>query len=209
MYDCDAWIKYPHLHKWFNKLWLAERLGYVCGPTGVGVPKKGYYIVKPIYNLSGMGAGAEKRWLVPEHDVVIPGYFWCEYFEGTQFTYDLEWQWDGPPFWKVIRAHRCDKKNNQRFTKFTREILLTKLTPPHFFYELSDVGVINVEMIDDKIIEIHLRPNPDPDRDEVIPIFADEQQKIVAFLDQGYEWIESPDDADGLLDTARLGFLVR
>ena len=64
-------------------------------------------------------------------------------------------------------------------------------------------------MIDDKIIEIHLRPNPDPDRDEVIPIFADEQQKIVAFLDQGYEWIESPDDADGLLDTARLGFLVR
>lgn len=33
----DLWI--------YNKLILSQTLGYVCGPTGVDVPKPGFYIV--------------------------------------------------------------------------------------------------------------------------------------------------------------------
>ena len=82
------------------------------------------------------------------------------------------------------------------------------------FYELSNVGKINVECIDDKIIEIHLRPNPDPGDDitydELVPIWQDDYNKsIPSFLEQGYKWVDSYDDADGELRNPRVGFFVR
>ena len=58
MTDEDQYKKYPRHRNFFNKLWLAEQLGYVCGPAGVDVPKPGVYVVRPIMNLDGMGAGA-------------------------------------------------------------------------------------------------------------------------------------------------------
>mgnify|MGYP001284431473 CR=1 FL=1 len=92
MFDCnDAWLKYPQHHIWFNKLWLAEQLGYDCGPASVPVSKSGKYIVRPIYNLRGMGLGTYVTELHPNTvDDIQPGYFWCEYFEGTHKTvFDL------------------------------------------------------------------------------------------------------------------------
>ena len=62
--DVDAWSKYPRYTSWYNKLWLSERLGYKCGPAGVPVPVKGTYIVRPIYNLLGMGLGAKYMFLL-------------------------------------------------------------------------------------------------------------------------------------------------
>ena len=59
MEDCDAYVKYPNHRKWFNKLWLSEMLGYKCGPAGTDIPEDGTYVVRPIYNLGGMGAGAK------------------------------------------------------------------------------------------------------------------------------------------------------
>jgi len=49
--DSEAYKKYPHHHKWFNKLWLSEKLGYKCGPGGVNVSRNDEYIVRPIMNL--------------------------------------------------------------------------------------------------------------------------------------------------------------
>ncbi len=71
----DRWI--------FNKLALAERLGYKCGPTGMQAPR-GTYCVRPTYNLYGNGEGGFYK---IEHDgnrniPNRPGYFWCEWFEG-------------------------------------------------------------------------------------------------------------------------------
>ena len=210
MFDDDAWKKYHHHHKWFNKLWLAEKLGYECGPTGVSVPKKDYYIFRPIYNLSGMGVGAERRWLVPEHDVSVPGYFWCEYFDGDHFSIDFKWHLDKPPFWRPIRCHQGIKINPQRIERWVKwNVKDIEITLPHFFHELSDVGIINVETIDNKIIEVHLRPNPDPDYDEVIPVFSEEMNIRYYEEYRDYEWIENYDDADGALNSPRCGFLVR
>ncbi len=41
MNDDQAWEKYPKHHKWFNKLWLAEELGYVCGQLPIA--RLGFY----------------------------------------------------------------------------------------------------------------------------------------------------------------------
>ena len=209
MYDCDAYVQYSNHHKWFNKLWLAEQLGYVCGPVGVPVPKAAYYIVRPIYNVSGMGIGAERRWLVPENDVIIPGHFWCEEFKGIQYTFDLKFNWAGPPFWKVIRGYRCEKYNLQQFFRFIKEPLYDDITLPHFFHDLSEIGIINIEMIGDKIIEVHLRSNPDPEYDELIPVWKDKSIDKEFYFKQGYQWVDSYDDGDGHLKSPRLGFLVR
>ena len=210
--DIDAWNKYPHHHKFFNKLWLGEKLGHPCGPASIRVPEEGYYIVRPIYNLRGMGLHTMKLYLRPDvDDTIRPGFFWCKQFEGIHFTFDLEFNWGGPPFWQVTRGYRCEKRRFE-FTKFTKEPL-DHITLPHFFHVLSDVGRINIEMIGDKIIETHLRLNPDPgngnDYEEMIPVWRDEEVIIDQYLEHGYTWIESYDDADNQLANPRLGFLVK
>ena len=155
MYDCDAYVQYPNHHKWFNKLWLAEQLGYVCGPVGVSVPKAAYYIVRPIY------------------------------------TFDLKFNCEGPPFWKVIRGYRCEKYNLQQFFRFIKEPLYDEITLPHFFHDLSEIDIINIEMIGDKIIEVHLRSNPDPEYDELIPVWKDKSIDKEFYFEQGYQWVDS------------------
>ena len=214
MYDSDSWLEYPEHHKWFNKLWLAEELGHLCGPAGINVPEKGYYIVRPIYNLVGMGAGATRQWLVPENNALSPGYFWCEEFRGKHYSIDYEWYVDKPPFWRPIVSYR-GLLEPFSLSKFTSWIKVDYSIPlSSMFYELSNVGKINVECIDDKIIEIHLRPNPDPGDDitydELVPIWQDDYNKsIPSFLEQGYKWVDSYDDADGELRNPRVGFFVR
>ena len=81
MEDPDCWEKYSHLRLYFNKLWLADELKYICGPCGVPVPKDGKYIIRPIYNLTGMGIGAEIKYLKKGENIIKPGYFWSEFFE--------------------------------------------------------------------------------------------------------------------------------
>ena len=61
MNDWRAWAKYPQHRNWFNKLWVADRLNYLCGPSGFPLPKTMMTIVRPVYNLNGMGAGAAHR----------------------------------------------------------------------------------------------------------------------------------------------------
>ena len=39
----DLWLKLPHLHKWWNKLYLAETMGYKCGPGGTAIPETREY----------------------------------------------------------------------------------------------------------------------------------------------------------------------
>ena len=50
MQDEDAYKKYPAQCKWMNKLWLAEKFNYVCGPAGVEIPETSVYVIRPIYN---------------------------------------------------------------------------------------------------------------------------------------------------------------
>ena len=215
MDDSDVWRNRPDLRMWFNKLYVANEMHYNCGPCGVSPDQSGYYIVRPIYNLSGMGVGARKCYIeAGDTSVVKPGYFWCEYFEGSQYsvTYSLDMSDGWPKYvqqscWKATR----DETNLYRFFKWERQDLYIPL-PQMLVRELefSNVEFINVEYIDTKPFEVHFRNTPDPDYNELIPIWEDDDPGSIDFYkDQGYTWIEARDNADGFLPNCRLGFMVK
>lgn len=204
--DSEAYIFFPQYRKWFNKLELSERLGYNCGPCGVPPTEENEYVVRPIYNLSGMSVGASIKYIeTGDTTKVPPGYFWCEYFYGDQYsvTYEYNDKWIPINSWKAYK----EKKNLSRFSKWTRDFHYPKL--PDFFDELKDVGLINVEFIEDKIIEVHLRPSPDPSYNILIPVWADDKKVLDSYIELGYTFIESFDDADGFLEIPRIGFMVK
>jgi hypothetical protein len=207
MYDDDAWIKYPQHHNWFNKLFVAEQMGYNCGPSGLAPSVTDYYMVRPTYNLSGMGVGADMIKIdAGDPSKVPPGYFWCEFIGGIQYSATYEFtlgRWKPISCWEGHLAH-------QSFTKFvgwTRSTYAPEV--PREFNVLSDVKRINVEFKGTKPIEVHLRDTPDPDYDDIVPVWNDSSFNMDIYLGRGYKYIESFDNANGFLETARLGFLVK
>lgn len=214
-YDCVAWEKYPQHRHLFNKLELSLRLGYTAGPGGVPVPQDGHYVVRPIYNLSGMGAQAHRKFIKGDvYDNAPPGHFWCEYFGGAVTTIDYEWQSvDGHTTLVPVFAARGVRASHdlQRFSGWK------KIQPPCWplpavTAALTDVPRINIEYIDGKIIEIHLRAGVDfpTGSTELIPVWRDmTSHDIEFFLQRGWQYQEDFDDADGWLETPRLGFLYK
>jgi hypothetical protein len=73
----------------------------------------------------------------------------------------------------------------------------------------SGVNTINIEIIGDKVVEVHFRDTPDPNYDELIPVWSDDQQVVDIYTKLGYTWIEAPDNSNGFLPTRRLGFMVK
>lgn len=97
--DIEDRAAYPLVEqreRWiFNKLTLAERLGYLCGPSGVDAPA-GTYCIRPVMNVAGMGIGGVLKAKTDgrvEGLPYMPGYFWCQWFEGehrwTIYTDDV------------------------------------------------------------------------------------------------------------------------
>ena len=203
LWDEEAWLKYPQHHKWFNKLYVAEHFGYVCGPAGLPVPHAGNYVVRPIYNLRGMGVNAAVLYLTPtDTHLIQPGYFWVEYFNGTQYSVDYVKR-DGLFCQEVnfIGVNRPEELS--RFTSWTKTDDQFQL--PDSLKDI-DVDFINIEAIDEKIVEVHLRSGflHLKQYNELIPVF-DHQPKTK----YGYQFIEELDDGCGYLPLKRLGYLVR
>lgn len=187
-YDDVAWQKLDFSDLWvYDKLILAKYLGHVAAPAGVPVPSPGKYIVRPITNLLGMGKGAEIINFIDTDTSHLPaGTFWCEVFTGRHLSVDVvngktEVIYEGFPR-GAKRFHRWEKVNEY-------------IVHPEFIYNLSKkYGIVNYESIGGKIIEIHLRPNPDwinHKADELIPLWKGDTVKIV-----------DDEDAD------RIGFIV-
>lgn len=207
MNDAEAYDYYSHIRHWYNKLWLSEELSYNCGPAGIAPKKSGWYVVRPIMNLSGMGVGAKKIWIeAGDYTKVNPGYFWCEWFEGRQ--YSVTYEWEG--FWKPVSSWEGikDTNNLSKFEKWIKSDYYPELG--YFFEELGDsLTCINIEFIEDKAIEVHLRKSPDPEYNELIPVWIGEEEMVDKYIKMGYNYIIDFDDADGFLDKPRVGFLVK
>ena len=214
MNDNHAYEKYPHYRNWFNKLWVAERLGYVCGPSGVAPPDTNQYIVRPIYNLAGMGIGARFQ-IIEEGDIraTEPGYFWCERFYGRHISASFKFHHGVIGEWKPISAFEGFTNPYESLTKFQEwKRLGLDWVPevPRELNELSDVDIINVEFIGGKVIEVHLRDTPDPDYDHFIPVWASDLGRKKEYMEKnGFDFVESYDDADGHLEDPRIGFFVK
>lgn len=201
MDDYEAWVTCHSDDLWiFDKLILAKKLGYLCGPAEVAVPKSNNYIVRPCVNLAGMGIGAEIRFLEKGKWDLKPGYFWCELFEGRHLSVDYAidnsarivqqgittegFRNKANPLWKFDKWIRVNDK-------FKIHFMLTKLK--------GSYEHINCEFVGGKLIEMHLRPNPDMGEfNEIIPVWEGE----LSIPPKGYTYVEDK-------DYNRLGFFKR
>lgn len=188
----DLWV--------YNKLQIAKLQGLACGPAGVPVPYTGQYIVRPIMNFSGMGIKAEIKTLVDNdcHNIE-PGMFWCELLQGDHISVDYNY---GAPV-QGYRAYRDNNNPLYMFNKWTR-IKSFPIIPPFLWNISNKYSTINIEFIGNKVIEVHLRGSPDPQYEEIIPVWSSNP-----FTLEGYTFISRYEDCDGYLDDPRLGFWVK
>lgn len=167
--DEKIWRECHPDHLWtHDKLILARKLNYVCGPAGVSVPQPGNYIVRPVMNIDGMGIGARFEYIEKSTaNIVEPGHFWCEIFKGRHLSVDYidEKQYlciegfreEDAPLWKWSTWKKVDDQ----------------IPLPSILKNLP-YETINCEFIGGKLIEAHLRGNPnfdDADYDHAIPVW--------------------------------------
>ncbi len=152
-----------------DKLILSKKLGYVCGPAGV-VPPPGNYIVRPIMNLRMMSVGARIQCL--DSDSIPDGYFWCELFTGRHLSFDYNWGKQT----LAVEGFRTEPTRLDRFSHWTRMDQDFKL--PEILQTVADrYEWFNVEVIGDRVIEVHFRYNDDfanHDATTIIPVWSDE-----------------------------------
>lgn len=212
MTDEDKYLEYPHHRKWFNKLWVAELFQYDCGPNALPPSKDGTYVIRPIYNLSGMGVGATVKELkTGDRKTVPPGYFWCEFLTGKHYSANYKWKvdhitggkWEGISCWEGTNM----PINLTKFIEWKRSEYIPEV--PSELNELYDVEEINIEFKSNQVIEVHLRTSPDPAYDHFVPVWMSDEGKVSHYLMHGFEYIEFFDDADGYLKDPRIGFLVK
>jgi len=189
MDDFSAWQACLPKDLWiFDKLILATRLGYTCGPKGMAPQASGQFIVRPCINLLGMGRGA---YIASDVSNIEDGSFWCEAFQGRHLSVDY---YKGNQMLCVEGVPLGDDLSKWAIWKKTNDTMPL----PNIVKELEGAyDWINVEFIGNKIVEIHLRNNPDFEghgADYVIPAYDIKQLA-------GHEFIDSP-------DYKRLGFFI-
>jgi len=208
--EWDIWDKFPEYRWTFNKLELALKLGHSAGPVPKPVPITNEYVVRPIYNLSGMGVGA--KILTLEKDKVYdfaPSLFWCERFIGDHLS--INYIKENLVFKEVQTSKATANYNNlSRFEKW--ELVENKSIPiPSWVHDIN-VPYLNIEFINNKIIEIHLRWGIDfPEgASEIIPVWhSTTVEQISKLKAQGYSYVLSYMDAEKNLTDPRLGFLYK
>jgi hypothetical protein len=193
MTDIEAYDLYPEMRHWYDKLWVANELGYRAGIEQV--PCAGYYIIRPFINLQGCGIDARIKFCLNKESVPADC-FWSQIFHGDHITIDY------------TRVN-CKWKQGNTFRGFNRPddlIHFSKWSRVNYQYQLPKIfneitaPHINIEMIGGHIIEVHLRHNTDPIMyDEFIPIWNKDQ-----ICPAGYTRIS---DKEQHID--RLGFFVK
>lgn len=171
MDDGDVWKLMDAKDAWiYDKLILSRRLGYQCGPAGVAPEHDGTYIVRPISNYRMMGKGSHMLHIEAGQDIIPDGYFWCEVFTGRHLTFDYH---HGVQHLAVEGFK--DSTRTDRFYKWKK--IDDQFQLPDMLQEVADrYEWLNIEVIGDRIIEVHLRYNDDfrnHQANEIYPIWKE------------------------------------
>lgn len=183
MYLLDGNDEWKNIHSsdlWvYNKLFLSRILGYTCGPAGTTVPKSDFYIVRPSFNLLGMGRYARKEWIENYTDHFHPSEFWCEIFTGRHLSVDFK----NKKSELVVIGTRNENDPYYKWKKWEKIELDVKF--PKILETLKgNYEWINCEFINDNLIEVHFRRNPDfrYGNSIAIPVWNDEKIKNMTFI---------------------------
>lgn len=171
MNDCDVWKFIEAQDAWiYDKLILSRLLGYKCGPAGVAPDQSGDYIVRPISNYRMMGKGSQIMHIEAGQDVIPDGHFWCEVFTGRHLTFDYSY---GIQI-LAVEGFKDDERTD-RFVSWKKVECRFDL-PPILLPIVEKYQWLNIEVIGDKIIEVHLRRNDDfmnHNSSQVFPIWKE------------------------------------
>lgn len=178
MYFLDGRDEWKNIHTndlWiYNKLFLGRVLGYNCGPIGTSVPKPDLYIVRPSFNLLGMGRFSRIEWIENYTDHFHPAEFWCEIFEGEHLSVDFHHQ----KAELVVLGERDASDPLYKWKKWTK--IDKKVEFPSILNDLvGNYEWINCEFINGNLIEVHFRRNPDfrYENSIAIPIWDDTSEE--------------------------------
>lgn len=159
--DIECWNFHKKHKKLYNKLWLAEIQNIECGPIGT-IPNNFPIIVKPIINLYGMSRSFKICNNLHEYlNYQKDGCFWTPYFKGDNYNYDIIFDKG-----KILTYYTLISKpainGTFSFHKYSpNEKLSTDIIKLLEMYFDKYSGPMNIEVIDNNIIEGHLRLNGD------------------------------------------------
>jgi hypothetical protein len=152
----------PQHRQVYNKLDIALSQGLIAAPCGVspeqfGVAADTPVFVKPVINLAGMSLGAR---VAPAGQVrADAGSFWSELLRGRQSSTDCLVQ-AGKVVW-FAHTLAAEERHRQRPLYWQVGVEMAELDAPvrQFLEPRLDgyTGLCNVEMIADRVIEVHLR----------------------------------------------------
>ena len=189
IHSSDLWI--------YNKLFLSRVLGYTCGPVGTTVPKPDFYIVRPSFNLLGMGRFSRKEWIEKYTDHIHPAEFWCEIFKGEHLSVDFKNQKSE----LVVLGTKDDRDPYYKWKKW--EKIDKKVEFPEILQNLKgNYEYINCEFIENKLIEVHFRQNPDFRHNNTVAIPIWNEKDLDLYDLKKYNFIKDS-------DYKRIGFLIK
>lgn len=183
--DLNAWEKYPEYRWIYNKIILCEYQDIKCAPMPIE-PDNYPVILKPIINLYGMGLNI--RVLKNENDFYNVWYsnnFWMEFIEGEHYSYDLFIQNGNIKYTICFRG----EKDELLIGKFKYWEYINKSIPKIILKLVSEkfsnyTGILNAEVINDKIIECHLRMGDI----DIFPTLDILKGVIALYQNQEYNW---------------------
>jgi hypothetical protein len=157
--DSDAWTWNPG-HRWvYDKLAVALSQGLDAAPHGVA-PRKYPVFSKPIYNMKGMGVGSRVLSSRRDYlDAYQPGHFWTTLLEGEHVSSDVAVVNGMPRWWRhatgiASGGGTFDHWRVQAEPSPTVEEWCDTWCQQHL---TGYTGLLNLETIGGRIIEIHLR----------------------------------------------------
>ncbi len=209
MVDFEAYAKYPQFSHFYDKLWVAKQQNVLCGTSEDPIPSSNTYVVKPIINLYGMGMGARYVYLEKGSFIQDDTMMWCEVFDGDHVSVDYKLNKEVGMYVQntTVKGYRGLKGRDKYSTQFYKWERINKHFVLPTFVEELDVDVFNIEFIGDKIIEIHLRSNPDflHHGFRALHVITDKttRSEIEIYKSMGYFWVADRVECE---DYTRLGF---
>jgi len=157
--DADAWLWYPG-HRWvYDKIAIALSQGLDAGPHGVPPPRFPVFS-KPIVNLKGMGVASRVLSSAAQYEASLtPGHMWMALLEGRHVSSDAAVVAGEPHWWRHVTGEPVREGTFDHWTVHAAPdpdiehycgTWIARHLPAY-------TGIVNLESIDGRIIEVHLR----------------------------------------------------
>ena len=157
--DSDAWRWYQEHSYVYDKIVVAFTQGLDAGPHGVPPPKFPVFS-KPIVNLKGMGIGSRVLHTRAEYEKSLTaGHMWMTLLEGRHVSTDVAVVRGEPQWWRHVTGTPGGEGTFDHWTIHAApDPAIEDYCGAWIRAHLDGfTGIINIETIGGRIIEVHLR----------------------------------------------------